>query len=235
MTLSLGVTICGIASLISPLNSSDLFSTWIESPIWTILLSSFKSKWAFATKSLPEQLINAPRVNREVKNDLVKKNELNNASVQSVTIPLSQKAISINLTKNEINKHETIISNKSFAFDKKGNLIISGILFLVAIFIFVKLFKLINKSKEKPIKYDIYVGKLLKNYDRLIVNVETAPNLNDFSIIKIKQFEELLDLHDNYQEPIRYIEVTKHLKSYFYIQRNNEIFMYVVKSVDLED
>ena len=53
-------------------------------------------------------------------------------------------------------------------------------------------------------------------------------------IIKIKKFNELLDIHDNLGLPIMYYQVSKHQRGYFYIYHNNIIYLNDIKEVDLE-
>ena len=46
-------------------------------------------------------------------------------------------------------------------------------------------------------KYDKYINKLLREYDRLIVDTSTKPNVNDYNVLNIKSFSELVDVRDN--------------------------------------
>jgi len=88
--------------------------------------------------------------------------------------------------------------------------------------------------KQKRNKYDKFVKKIITEYDRLIVETETKPRLENKEIIKIRKFEELLDARDNLKRPIMYHTVTKHQKCYFYIEKDNTIYLLIIKAVDLE-
>ena len=94
--------------------------------------------------------------------------------------------------------------------------------------------RLINLSVNKKNKYDKFVGKILKEYDRLIVESYTIVDFSNYEIIKVNRFEELLDVRDNLKVPINYYVVTPHQKAYFYIVSTN-IYLYTVKAVDLEE
>lgn len=203
----------------------------IDYNYYNALANKFKATYAVDTDS---SLIVTMRVKRKASGEIVNSNELNNNTNTSITIPLSQKAISINIKEDGTNNHETVWSNRSVSIDQKEYLVVAFVLVILAIVLIVKLFKTVTLINTKPIGYDVELNRLLKNYDRLIVNVGTAPELSNFTVIKISKFEEILDLHDNYREPIRFIEITKHVKSYFYIQHNDELFLYVLKSVDVE-
>ena len=58
------------------------------------------------------------------------------------------------------------------------------------------------------------------------------PDLNQFEVIKISKFTELLDVRDNLKLPIMYYVVAKHHKSYFYIKKDNDIYLLTVKETD---
>lgn len=204
----------------------------IDYDYYNELANSFKSTYSLDTDS---SFVITLKINRNIKNELIQNNELNNTDYISIKIPLSQKSISIKMDYDDINKHETIISSKNLTFNDRIYIGIGGLLFLVAILILLLFTRTVSKATVKPIKYDKILNKYLKEYDRLIVEITNVPDLSRYDVSKVKSFEELLDLHDNYHEPIRYVEITKHVKSYFYIQRQNEIFLYVLKSVDVEE
>ena len=48
--------------------------------------------------------------------------------------------------------------------------------------IFIHLNKVI-KNRKKLSKYDKYINKLLREYDRLIVDTSTKPNVNDYNVL----------------------------------------------------
>ena len=83
--------------------------------------------------------------------------------------------------------------------------------------------------------YDKYIEKVLNEYDRFIVETKTGPNLKESNVIKISNFEELLDLRENIKLPIMYYIITNHTKSYFYIKHNNDLYLLTIKAVDLEE
>jgi len=76
--------------------------------------------------------------------------------------------------------------------------------------------------------------KLLNEYDRLIVETITPPNLNKKNIIKINKFEELLDVRDNLKRPIIYHNLVKHHKAYFYVDSHPDFYLFVLKANDVE-
>lgn len=82
--------------------------------------------------------------------------------------------------------------------------------------------------------YDKYINKILNEYDRLIVETTTAPDIENKNIIRIDSFNELLDVRDNLSLPIKYYIITKHQKCNFYINHNDELYLLTIKAVDIE-
>ena len=71
--------------------------------------------------------------------------------------------------------------------------------------------------------------KILRQYDRLIVNVNTTPTFKKNNTIEVNSFNELLDAKDNIHNVIFYYEETPHKKCYFYIQCNDNFIVYTLK------
>lgn len=160
---------------------------------------------------------------------------INNLSQMSLIVPLSEKAINIKLDYNEINNTNKLISKSNVIIDNIIYMIVSLILIIISIVIIIKFIRLVILLKNTKNKYDKYIKKLLTEYDRLIVETSTCPIITGDNVIKIRKFQELLDVRDNLKLPIMYYSVTKHQKCYFYITYENKIYLNIVKAVDLEE
>jgi len=161
--------------------------------------------------------------------------DLDNASVMSLKIPLSERAINISMNYQEVNKMNKIIREESIVIKKKNYLVYSIISFLFSIYFIIRYTRLLSLVFEKRSKYDKYINKILKEYDRLIVETTTEPDINNNKVIKVSRFEELLDVRDNLQLPIKYYVVNKHMKCNFYINNNKELYLLVIKESDVGD
>ena len=91
------------------------------------------------------------------------------------------------------------------------------------------------ENKTKKTNYDKYITKILNEYDRLIVETTTGPNIQNKSIVKINRFNELLDVRDNLKLPIKYYVISEHQKCQFYIDHEEELYILTIKEVDIED
>ena len=164
------------------------------------------------------------------------KNEykLDNKSAVSVTIPLSEKAINIKIDHNDINNSSQLFTSSSVTIDNYAYLLISIVfIILLPVFMFPLVGLLLSMETNKS-PYDKYINKILNEYDRLIVETTTAPDVENKNIIRIDSFNELLDVRDNLSLPIKYYIITKHQKCNFYINHNDELYLLTIKAVDIE-
>ena len=152
-----------------------------------------------------------------------------------VQIPLSQKAIEIKLDTQEINKTQNkTLTTKDFNVENWLRLILGIILILFSFYFISSLLYLLRTCKAKNNPYDKYIKRILKEYDRLIVETSTFPTLEDYNILKINNFNELIDVRDNLRLPIMYYEVIKHEKAHFYILHENNLYLYTLNNVDIK-
>lgn len=202
----------------------------IDYDYYNDLANKFKSSYAVNAKSYLEVYLQVNEVSKETNVYY-----LDNQTRTILTIPLSEQEINIGLEEKNINDSKQIVYDAKFILGDIKILIIDAVLFILFVISLIKLFKRISVVYRKRSNYDKYVNRLLRGYDRLIVNVKTAPNLNDYNIVKVETFEELLDMRDNVKEPIRYFVITEHQKCEFFITNHNDLYLYVVKAVDLDN
>ncbi|MEE3344194.1 MAG: DUF5305 family protein [Bacilli bacterium] len=159
---------------------------------------------------------------------------LNDNSAMSLTIPLSKKAINITMDYKEVNKTSKLIREKELKVNSKLKMTLGIISMILGLFFAYKYIKMLLKLRVKRSKYDKYIRRILNEYDRLIVETSTPPTLKGNNIIKIKKFQELLDVRDNLRLPIKYYIISNHKESYFYITHDDEIYLYAAKSSDFD-
>ena len=150
-------------------------------------------------------------------------------------VPLSEKALEINLDTNSQSITKQITPLGEMIFNKTA--LVLEIIFLVISSIFMVIcIKLIFKIFSKNLtNYDRFINKVLKEYDRLVVETFTKLDLSKYNIIKVEQFTELLDVRDNLKQPIIYYNVVKHMEGIFYIKDYEDVFLLEVKDEDLQD
>ena len=200
----------------------------IDYGLYNSIASGFKSTYGVNAKS---NFIVTLKIIKNSNNDNFKVN--NSVSNQIVNIPLSEKAINIKLDYVDINTNSSVVNDSSITV---SNVLFIGLgifLLVFSIYFVLKFIKLLESNRVKLNNFDKYVKKILRTYDRLIVESRTIIDFNNYEVIKVNNFEELLDVRDNLKLPINYYVIVPHQKAYFYIISTN-IYLYIVKDIDLE-
>ena len=200
----------------------------IDYEYYNSIANNFKSQYGIDSQSYLEVYLNAyNNVDSEYK-------DIPTSAHISVQIPLSQKAIEIKFNTQEINKSiDKFITSKSVVINSYLKFIVGRIsLFLSIIFLYFT-FGIIKKYTKTISKYDKFINKILKEYDRLIVETSTFPNEKDYTVLLINNFNELVDVRDNLHSPIMFYNIKEHKMSKFYILNDNNLYLYIVDSRDI--
>lgn len=193
------------------------------------LANKFRTSYGIDTKSNLVVYLNIHKkgINEEM-------SRLNDVSQMSITIPLSEKAVNIKMDYKEINKSSQFYAKPTKTINDYIYIGLGSLFALIALIYLINMIRFILKGRYKLSSYDKYIKKLLNEYDRLIVETKTEPITKDKNLVEISSFEELLDVRDNLNLPIKYYIVNDHHKANFYINHNDELYLYIVKSTDIE-
>ncbi len=202
----------------------------IDYPYYNALANSFKNQYGLDTESKLTVYLIVNKKNTENSNFV-----MDNDSIMNIAIPLSERAVDISLDYKEINETRNIVEKQNIAFQSIVTFGIAVVLIVVALIMLVRAMRAFNKLLRKKSIYDKYVGKILKEYDRLIAESTTLMSFEGKEVININKFTELLDIHDNLQKPIMYYSVVEHESCYFYINNDNVIYMLAINKADLEE
>ena len=196
------------------------------------LVKSFKSSYAISansnlTLSLCVQI-------QDEKGNMIR--SYASSDTMKLKIPLTEQMIDITMDSKSVNNDNNNASvYKDFSISNKVTFILSFVSFIISIAFVVKLLLFIRKTSAKKSLYDVTLSKILREYDRVIVNSKKIVDLNnEKEIIDVNSFTELLDVRDNLEKPIIFSEVHKGQKSVFIVKTSNETYRYVLKLADLE-
>ena len=159
---------------------------------------------------------------------------LSNTNKVTLIIPLSEQEVNISFDNKNVNIEKQLISNPAFIVKDTKLAIVSGVLAILALAALVGLMKKLSLISPETSKYDKYVNRILRGYDRLIISIKNKPNVEEYNIIKVERFEELIDVRDNTSQPINYFVVTPHQKCEFFVINKNNLYTYVVKASEFE-
>lgn len=203
----------------------------IDYDYYNTIASTFKSQYGVETNSYIEVSFQVFHTNKEIEDIRVP-----SPSPVILNIPLSQKSININMTASGVNKQETQnIESSIFTLNNIICLFIGIIALIICLISSLKIAKMLTLIKEKKNNYDKFIEKILREYDRLIVETSTLPKFNKYFLTKVNSFGELIDVRDNLRLPIMYYEVAKHQKCHLYIIDNKNLYLLTVKAVDMEE
>lgn len=150
-----------------------------------------------------------------------------------ITIPLTQQLVSIKLNSEDINNSNNINVYQDFSIRNKFTFVLSIIVLLSALASIVRLIIFIKKTTRKKNAYENALAKILREYDRVIVNAKKLPIISG-EVIDVKSFNELLDVRDNIEQPIIFYELHKGQKSIFIVKSEVNTYRYILKLPDLE-
>ena len=160
---------------------------------------------------------------------------INTSNQMELTIPLTEQMINIEMAYNDINNNDIISGQLNRNMKDYIIIAVFGVTLIILVITLARLARFIELSSEKKTAYQKVVNNLLKEFDRVIVESKKVIDLGDDpNIIEVKTFEELLDVSDKIGQPIIYMEIHKNQKSWFIVKNGEDIYRYILKSVDLE-
>lgn len=197
---------------------------------YNMLIASFKT--SYSLNSLSDVAV-VLRVKATGKNDGIEKT-VNVDEKAELLIPLTEQTIDVEMTKNPGYTYEIIDTSENFVVNNKSDLVLSVLCVIFTLFIGFRLIKMNVQASPRSSKYAKTLKRILREYDLIIANVNHSIDESKYEVITVTSFEELKDIHDNVGSPILFNEIHKNQKSNFIIVKDNFLYKYVLKSVDLE-
>ena len=150
-----------------------------------------------------------------------------------LTIPLVSDEFKIEEDLDETNNSFKI--NKTFDIDNYLYLIITIVGITLEIILIIYTIKYSIKNSLSSTKYQRFISNLLKKYDDEIVDGKVKLDFNDFTIINVSSFKELLDVKKTVNQPILYNTLNTKLETHFFIKNNQDLYLYKVNEDDFKD
>lgn len=167
-------------------------------------------------------------IDEESKNNLVKTNDL------QITIPLTKSATEISIDTENIDNENYLVSDLRPGISNLYLLIIGVICFVAAVIEFIygeKLYRIYVKGNI----YNITVNRILKEYDKLIVNGDVSIDESKFeNKIYPETFIELVDASERLNSPILFYEVVPNEKCFFIIIKDHDLYKFRISKSYLE-
>jgi len=194
------------------------------------IVNDFRAAYGLSTDN---KFVIYMQVDKNNKNS-VDEVQLTNSNYMSFSVPLSEKSVNIKMTYNELDETSYIVNKADFVLSNIFTLVASVVSVALSVFFMIKCLRLYLSNREIN-HYDKYVKKVLREYDRLIVETSNFPDIKGLNVVEVDKFTEMLDVHDNLKVPVMYYVVKENEKCYFYIKHDNMLYLKTVEKSDFKD
>ncbi|MBQ6477545.1 MAG: hypothetical protein IJI43_03835 [Bacilli bacterium] len=141
-------------------------------------------------------------------------------------LPLSKLAIEASIDSDVNNKVKTV---SNIVKDKDPKYLIATLIGMISIAIaLLNLWIILRNRRVYEInnKYELALNKILTTYDSIIVNIKEMPNTDEYNVIKVESFEELIDAHSEIRMPINHYQTND--RSIFLLLNDKTLWEYVL-------
>lgn len=128
-----------------------------------------------------------------------------NTSVMSLDIPLAKNTISID-TKYDSLDNNNLIELKQESTNTTPFVVTASVIFGIDVMFFIIFIAYLKKTETDEEKYNNQLKKIINNYDSYISRIEDDFNMQEYQILKVQKFSDLLEIRDTMQLPIIMIE-----------------------------
>lgn len=148
--------------------------------------------------------------------------------ISYITIPLTEESFMIK-SSNLDNQNQLVISNIKTRTIDPFYVFIALICLLMDILLFTYLSNFMYMVKHSDNEYNTRLKEILKENDELIVNATSDYVIPEgANVVEVESFEELMDARNTLEKPIVYERINS-IKSKFYVEDGNTIYVYVMK------
>ncbi|MBO4245726.1 MAG: hypothetical protein J5892_03180 [Bacilli bacterium] len=194
------------------------------------LANQFKSHYAVNTVSYLDVYLQV--LERSKDSNLYQLNDTNKTLLR---IPISEQEVNINLDNEKVHEEKQVVSKSRILIKNKKYIVAMGFLLFMMLIALIGIVRKVITLIEEISYYDRHVKRLLRAYDRIIVNVVTPPNFKGYNVIKVENFQELVDVRDNTKEPIKYYVITPHKKCEFFLTNGKDLYLFVIEEIGMKE
>ncbi len=157
-----------------------------------------------------------------------------NRKVSSLTIPLTEKTVSIDIGNDIIsstNNHLEAVRSSSYTWV----LIIAAFYLAISIIYLVYLIVYYNRTRTAQMIYDKEIKSIMNNYDGYIQRINGSYDIGTSQVLKIESFNDMLEIRDTLKQPILMLENEAKDGTFFIIPATNSIiYTYALRVVDIK-
>ena len=148
----------------------------------------------------------------------------------TITIPLTTKTVEITVNENIKDNQGKILIQEN-QYENLEYISVIGILALViGVATLVRLIKYISETRSAEKMYDDELKKILFDYKGCVQKINSKVDYNDYKVIKIDKFNELLGMREELQSPILMYTEENEKRTTFIMINQNLLFEYVLEA-----
>ena len=123
-----------------------------------------------------------------------------------LTTGLAKESIDFTVTTNAKNDGKIYTKRVNVDDDRHRYCRLSGIMLAFAVLYLVFAMCHSSAMNRKEHIYEYSVNKIREEYDSIIVDLESAPKISKLHAVRVREFDELLDVYNSIKQPINYYE-----------------------------
>lgn len=107
----------------------------------------------------------------------------------------------------------------------------SSILLVVSFAAFIAVVKSLLVVTRKS-EYVLAINKIFKEYADVIAETHNMPDLNQYDVVNIKNFADMVDIEEELHSPIIYFEIEENAKCVFLILHEKTAYRFLMRELD---
>lgn len=157
------------------------------------------------------------------------------SKVMTLNIPLTTKTIDISIDSNVIKDEGQILSERSEYDNLTYMLVIGSILLVIGVAIFIKFVKYVLETRSAEKMYEQELKRILFNYKSYIQKINNEIDYNNYKIIQINTFNEILEMRDTMQSPILMYTEENEDRTKFMIMKDGILYLNVLGAKEIRN
>ena len=157
------------------------------------------------------------------------------SKVMTLDIPLTTKTVDISINSNVIEDKGKILVKKSEYENNTYVLVTGSILLVVGIVIFIKFIKYLLDTRSAETMYDQEMRRILFNYKSYIQKTNNEIDFNNYKVIQIDTFNEILGMRDTVQAPILMYTEGNEDRTKFMIIKDDVLYVNVLGAKEIRN
>lgn len=159
----------------------------------------------------------------------------NEESVISLIIPLTTKTVGIDISNNLIDTQNNLMVCKKENSNSVMFLFISLVFGIFDLTLIIYTIRYEIKTRTAENIYEREMKKILNNYGSYIQTLNNDFDFTDYSLLKVNNFTDMLEIRDTIRQPILMKENTDKTGAYFIIPGNTKmLYIYRLKVSDIK-